>query len=110
MKILENVLYTKDFFRIDIALEKVNGQKNMRPSTKKRICKLLLLINKFGETKARKKFTKEYSSSTFYRDMATIKNKIGINPITFGDVEKINKNDIKFLKNFLLKEKEVSVC
>lgn len=108
MQVLEKVLYTQDYFRIDIALNKIKNLEKMRPSTKKRICRLLILINEYGETLARRKFSKEYSQSAFYRDMAKLK-ELGINPITFGNMMDINIEDIEYLKNFLKKEKSVSM-
>lgn len=103
MRVYEDVLYTQDYYRIDVAINKVKEVKRMRPATKKRICRLLELINKLGESKGRKKFSKEYSQSSFYRDMAKLK-ELGINPITFGDIEENTFKDIECLKNFLAKE------
>lgn len=104
----KKVLYTQDYYRIDIALKKIKELHGMRPTTKKRICRLLELINKFGETQGRKKFSKEYNQSSFYRDMATLK-KLGINPITFGDIQKNTFPEIECLKNFLKKNKDLSM-
>lgn len=105
MRVYEDVLYTQDYYRIDVAINKVKEIKikRMRPATKKRICRLLVLINELGETKGRKKFSKEYSQSSFYRDMAKLK-KLGINPLTFGDMKGNTYKDIECLKNFLAKE------
>lgn len=108
MKVYENILYTQDYYRIDIALQKIKEIKGMRPTTKKRICRLLELINKFGETKGRKEFSKEYTQSSFYRDMARLK-KLGINPITFGDMQTDTFKEIECLKNFLKKNENLSI-
>lgn len=108
MEVYEDILYTQDYYRIDIALQKIKEVEKMRPSTKKRICKLLVLINEFGETMARKKFSKEYSQSAFYRDMKKLK-ELGINPITFGNMQEKNFNDIECLKNFLKKKENISM-
>lgn len=103
MRVYEDVLYTQDYYRIDVAINKVKKVKRMRPATKKRICRLLVLINELGETKGRKKFSKEYSQSSFYRDIAKLK-KLGINPLTYGDMKGNTFKDIECLKNFLTKE------
>ena len=108
LKVYEDVLYTQDYYRIDVALSKIKETRKMRPTTKKRICRLLELINEFGETKARKKFSKEYSQSAFYRDMKKLK-ELGINPITFGNIQENNFNDIEYLKNFLKKKESISM-
>lgn len=108
MMVYEDVLYSQDYYRIDIALQKIKEVKKMRPTTKKRLCRLLALINEFGETKGRKKFSKEYSQSSFYRDMAKLK-KLGINPITFGNMQGSNFNNIECLKNFLKKKENISM-
>lgn len=108
MKVYEDILYTQDFYRIDVALNKIKEVKKMRPTTKKRICRLLELINEFGETKGRKQFSKEYSQSSFYRDMAKLK-KLGINPITFGNMKGDSFQGTEYLKNFLKKRKDLSM-
>lgn len=108
LKVYEDILYTQDYYRIDVALRKIKEVKRMRPSTKKRICRLLVLINEFGETKGRKEFSKEYSQSSFYRDMAKLK-KLGINPITFGNMKRDTFQDIECLKNFLKKRENLSM-
>lgn len=100
LKVYEKILYTQDYYRIDIALSKIKEFKGIRQNTKKRICRLLVLINRFGETKGRKVFSKEYSQTSFYRDMAKLK-EIGINPITYGNIQKSTYKDIECLKNFL---------
>ena len=108
LKVYEDVLYSQDYYRIDVALQKIKEVKGMRPSTKKRICRLLVLINEFGETMGRKRFSKEYSQSSFYRDMAKLK-KLGINPITYGNMQGDKFQDIAVLKNFLKKRKNLSM-
>lgn len=108
IKVYEDILYTQDYYRIDIALNKIQEVKNMRPTTKKRICRLLLLVNEYGETKARKKFSKEYSQSAFYRDKAKLK-ELNINLITYGNMKENNFKDIECLKNFLKKRENISI-
>lgn len=108
IKVYENVLYTQDYYRIDVAIGKIRKLKRMRPTTKKRMCRLLVLINELGETKGREKFSKEYSQSSFYRDMAKLK-ELGINPITFGNMQGDNFKDIECLRNFLKKNQSLSM-
>ena len=100
MKVYEKILYTQDYFRIDVALKLVIDNYSMRLSVKKRLCRLLTLINIYGETKGRKIFSKEYTQSTFYRDIGKLK-KIGINPITFGNLNDTRFEKIECLRNFL---------
>ena len=96
---------TKDFFRIDIALEIIKGS-NKRQTTKDKLCTLIELINKNGYTKAKNEWIQKYCDSTFRNNVKQVE-KLGINVITFD--KEINKTEIKneIIKNFTLIENRI---
>lgn len=91
----------EDFYRIDEALQMIRKSKKLTKQMKSKLCKLLKLINKYGYTKARKEWLKEYSVKTFNSHLKKIES-VGINVLTFDKViNGVNVNE-KTISNFTL--------
>ena len=100
-KYIERIFGTNKFYRIDIALQKIEQNKKLKDKKKKKLCKLLKLVNSVGYTKAETIWVKKYCKATFLAEKALIE-KMGINILTFN--EEINGKQIKakYIDNFTL--------
>lgn len=91
---------TKDFFRIDIALEIIQCS-NKRQATKDKLCQLVTLINEKGYSQAKDEWTTKYCDSTFRNNIKQVET-LGINAITFDKEVNGKEVDVEFIKNFTL--------
>lgn len=99
---IEPVFYTEDFYRLDVAIDKI---KKYKPKTKKdivvtnlekkRACAFITEINQFGISEVKAKF----SEKTFKKYIAIIRN-LEINPLCFSPVINGKKITIEKMENF----------
>ncbi len=96
---IPKIFGTNDFYRVDVAVNKIKNSVDLKEKMKPKLCKLLELINKNGYTKARTIWEKKYSPSTFRNHIKLIES-VGINVLTFDKV--INRVKVKRekIKNF----------
>ena len=90
---------TNDFYRIDIALDKIKKSTQFNDKMKHKLCKLLETINRSDYTTAKEVWIHKYCSSTFIKHIKLIES-IGINAITFNMVIDGVKVEREFIKNF----------
>ena len=75
----EKIVGKEQFYRIDIATKIIQRAKELKQNMKKKLCKLLSLINKKGFTYAKEKYK---NRATFFTHIKRIK-KLGINVLTY---------------------------
>lgn len=105
-KTVQKIFGINDFYRIDIALEKIKNAMGIRDGTKRNLCRLIKLVNKRGYTIAKKIWTEKYCEATFRNQVKKIES-LRINILTFD--KKINGQivNVKKIKNFTLLENGV---
>ena len=96
---IPRIFGTNDFYRIDVALDKIKNSTQFKYVMKKKLCKLLEMINKGGYTAAKKVWEHKYSGSTFRNHIKLIES-IGINALTFNMIIDGVKIKREFIKNF----------
>lgn len=96
-KYAEKVWFSEPFYRIDIAIEKIKIDGNIKGKMKEKLCALILRIHVYGFTKAQEFYENKYSKATFNSHIKRIRS-MGINPLTFSQMY-----DIEKMSNFALR-------
>lgn len=92
---LRGFFYTGNYYRLDVALEKVESSSYTKVM-KHRLCLFLKRVNEKGMTE-----TKKWYSSQTAKNYIELLEKIGVNPVTIS-----NDKDYKEMRNLLDKAKE----
>lgn len=82
---ITKIFGTNEFYRIDVALKKIEENKTIRQSIKQKLSTLLKLINKEGYTQAKIIWCDTFSAGTFKNHIKKIE-ALGINCITFDRI------------------------
>ena len=82
-KTIIKIFGTEPFYRLDIALDKIQKNSQLKDSMKFKLCTLLKLINEKGYTRAKQVWIDTFSISTFNSHIKKIKT-LGINILTFN--------------------------
>lgn len=82
-KTIIKIFGTEPFYRLDIALDKIQKNSQLKDSMKFKLCTLLKLINEEGYTRAKQVWIDTFSISTFNSHIKKIKT-LGINILTFN--------------------------
>ncbi len=90
----QKIWYKEPFYRIDIAMKKINMAENIKPMMKEKLKNLIFMIHNTGITNTKKFYNKKYTSSTFISHIKKIRD-LGINPLTFS-----KKYDVEQIENF----------
>ena len=80
-KYIKDILGTKDFYRIDVAVAIVQESK-FTPKKRQALEDLLLLVNKLGYTPAESIWIQQHSKATLYNHIHALED-LGINILTF---------------------------
>lgn len=97
----KKIFGTEIYYRIDVAIKKINTSETLSTAMKEKLCTLIMLINSEGYTDAKQIWINTFSISTFNNHIKKIRS-LGINEITFD--EKINNEKIPYetIPNFSL--------
>ena len=97
----KKIFGTEIYYRIDVAIKKINTSETLSIAMKEKLCTLIMLINSEGYTDAKQIWINTFSISTFNNHIKKIRS-LGINEITFN--EKINNEKIPYetIPNFSL--------
>lgn len=96
---IQKLFGTNDFYRVDVAQDKIRNSPQFKDAMKRKLCKLLEIIGTTDYTTAKKVWEHKYSSSTFRNHIKLIES-LGINALVFNmylDGEKVKR---EFIKNF----------
>ena len=100
-KYISKIFGKNRFYRIDVAIDKINNIETLKAKKKQKLCRLLKLINKVGYTEAERLWTNKYCKATFYAEVTLIE-KQGINILTFDKKIKGKDTKVKCIRNFAL--------
>ncbi len=94
---------SEKFYRIDVALKKIQDCENISKNVKDKLCALIKLVNKEGISNAKKIWVDTFSVNTFNNHVKLIR-KLDINIITFD--KKIDGIEVnyEYILNFSLLE------
>ena len=92
---LRGFFYTGNYYRLDVALEKVESSSYTK-AMKDKLCIFLKRVNEKGMTE-----TKKWYSYPTAKNYIELLEKIGINPVTIS-----NDKDYKEMRNLLDRAKE----
>ena len=81
---IKDILGTKDFFRIDVAVEIVR-KSNFTSKKRQALEDLLLLVNKMGYSQAEQIWIQQHSKATFYNYLHALE-ELKLNILTFDEV------------------------
>ena len=104
----KRIFGVNDFYRIDEALNIINGS-SMRQTTKDKLCKLILLVNEKGCTIAKKEWNNMYSEKTYANHKKKIES-LGLNIITYDEVIDNKVVSVETIKNFTLLKNRIPDC
>ncbi len=99
---------TNNYYRVDTALQVINGSKK-RNTTKIKLCELVELINQKGYSAAKDEWTNRYCTSTFRNNIKQIE-ALGINTITYDKQINNKTTSVEVVRNFTLLENRVAIC
>ena len=101
------IFSTEQYYRIDVAIRKINDSENVRATMKEKLCSLIRAINFNGYTRAKEIWVDTFSISTFNSHIKKIR-ELGINPVTFDNVLNGKKVTYETIPNFsLLDNREI---
>ena len=101
------IFSTEQYYRIDVAIRKINDSENVRATMKEKLCSLIRAINFNGYTRAKEIWVDTFSISTFNSHIKKII-ELGINPVTFDNVLNGKKVTYETIPNFsLLDNREI---
>lgn len=104
----KRIFGVNDFYRIDEALNIINGS-SMRQTTKDKLCKLILLVNEKGCTIAKKEWNNMFSEKTYANHKKKIES-LGLNIITYDEVIDNKVVSVETIKNFTLLKNRIADC
>ena len=104
----KRIFGVNDFYRIDEALNIINGS-SMRQTTKDKLCRLILLVNEKGCTIAKKEWNKMFSEKTYANHKKKIES-LGLNIISYDDVIDNKAVSVETIKNFTLLKNRIADC
>lgn len=94
---------TEPFYRLDIAIMKIENNRNIKTKMKEKLIALIKLINLEGYTVAKDIWVSTFSLSTFNLHIKRIRG-LGMNVITFDNVIDGITVDYEYIPNFSLLE------
>lgn len=102
-KNVKKLFGTEPFYRLDIAIMKIENNRNIKPKMKEKLIALIKLINSEGYTVAKDIWVSTFSLSTFNLHIKRIRG-LGMNVVTFDNVIDGITIDYEYIPNFSLLE------
>lgn len=102
-KSVKKLFGTEPFYRLDIAIMKIENNRNIKSKMKEKLISLIKLINLEGYTAAKDIWVSTFSLSTFNLHIKRIR-ELGMNVVTFDNVIDGITIDYEYIPNFSLLE------